>query len=69
VVEVRPSPVPGMGKADLLRTSTQWAAGDSNPAPRIKRHVVPVLGSAARCSFVLVRAGMGVGYVPIRPAP
>ena len=46
-----------------------WAARVSNPARRIKRHVVSVLGSAARCSFVLVSAGMGVGYVLVRPAP
>ena len=36
MVEVRPCPAPSKGKADLLRTSTQWAAGDSNPAHGLK---------------------------------
>ena len=72
VEEVVENPVisdSAIGVRTLLRISTLWAARVSNPARRIKRHVVAVLACAAPCSFVLVSAGTGVGYMPVRPAP
>jgi len=57
-----------IGSSGLLQASALWAAGDSNPAPRIKRHVNPMLACIDMCSFVLVSAGMGLKRADIRVA-
>src|SRR5437879_6506352 len=47
-------PSSAIDSSSLLHVSALCAAGDSNPAPRIKNHVYPVLVRIASCSFVLV---------------
>jgi hypothetical protein len=47
---------------------TMWAAGGSNPAPRIKRHVNPGLAGIDSCSFVLVSAAIELKGTDIRVA-
>ena len=47
---------------------TVWAAGVSNPAPRIKRHVHRVFACIDSCSFVLVSPAIALTVADLRVA-